>query len=205
MGLGESQRLLARLSTDADLRSRFADDPAGVAAGFGLSPTEALALPFGQVEEFARSLVSKRRGEVESLLPLTCRALGSAKFADLFFRHARGYVPAGIKKHRDDAVAFAKFLAGSEVALAWVIDLARFEAAALLAHDPARRCVLARLRHHPADLARSATGEGRPPAGRPTLVAWSRWTRGGRLRLIVLSWPPWARRGPTSPSSPGRL
>ncbi len=205
MGLAESQRLLARLSTDADLRSRFAGDPAGVAADFGLSPAEALALPFGQVEEFARSLVSKRWGEVELLLPLACRALGPARFADLFARHARGYVPAGIKKHRDDAVAFAGFLAGSEVAPAWVGDLARFEAAALLAHEPARRFVLARLGHHPADLARAATGDGQAPVGRPTLAAWSRWTRGGRPRLIVLSWPPWARRGLTSPSSPGRL
>src|SRR4051812_12929079 len=107
MGLAESQRLLARLYTDGPLRARFAADPSAVAAEFGLSPGEAAtlaALPLDQVADFAGSLVRKRRGEVEPLLPLTPRALGPARLADLFRRHARAHVPSGIRKHRDDAV-----------------------------------------------------------------------------------------------------
>ena len=113
MGLAEAQRLLARLATDATLRARFAADPEGVAAEFGLSPEEAAHfadLHQGQLDEFARSLIRKRLGEVESLLPLTSRALGPARLAALFRRHAGAHVPRGIKKHRDDAVAFASFL-----------------------------------------------------------------------------------------------
>jgi hypothetical protein len=190
MGLAEAQRLLARLSTDAALRGRFAEDPAGVAAEFGLSPEGAASLaglPFGQLEDFARSLVRKRRGEVESLLPLTFRAVETAQVAAWFTRHARSYVPLGIKKHRDDAVAFAGFLAREVVDPPWLSDLARFEAAALLAHDPGRRWVVLRLRHDPSGLVRSSI-EGEPaPKTRPTLVVWFRLSTGGRLRRAVLT------------------
>jgi hypothetical protein len=192
MGLTETQRLLARLSTDASLRARFADDPSTVAAEFGLSTVEAralAALPLDQLDDFAGSLIRKRRGEVESLLPSTARALGGARFATLFRRHARDYLPIGIKKHRDDAVAFAAFL-GREVSdPPWLADLARWEAGALLAFDPSRRWTFLRLNHRPVDLVRAAAEPGSPPRPRPTLVAWFRLSRTGRLRRVILAGP----------------
>jgi hypothetical protein len=192
MGLAEVQRLLARLYTDAPLRARFADDPVGVAAEFGLSPEEAEGLeglPLGQLDDFAGSLVRKRRGEVESLLPLTYRALGPGRFASLFRRHAQGFVPAGIKKHRDDAVAFAAFLNVEVADPPWLGDLARLEASSILAHDPARRRLVLRLGHHPLELARVATDGGPAPGRRPTWAFWFRASAKGRLRRVVLSRP----------------
>ena len=192
MGLAEAQRLLARIATDPSLRARFAADPAGVAAEFGLSPVEAesfAGLPGGPLDEFARSLIRKRLREVEALLPLTTQAIGRARFAALFRRHARDFVPTGIKKHRDDAVELADFLVREGVEPSWLVDLARLEAAGLLAHDPARRWVVLRLRHHPADLARSAIEGGSAPEPR---LAWLAWFRsGGSLRRIVLARPRW--------------
>ena len=192
MGLAEAQRLLARLWTDAPLRARFADDPSGVAAEFGLSPEEARgleALSLGELDDFAGSLVRKRRGEVETLLPLTCKALGPGRFAELFRAHARDYVPAGIGKHRDDAVAFASSLGARVADPPWLGDLARLEAASILAYGPARRGLVLRLGHHPLELARAANGGGPAPRRRPTWVAWFRATAGGRLRRVVLSRP----------------
>jgi hypothetical protein len=192
MGLAEAQRLLAGLATDAELRDRFAADPVGVAAEFGLSPAEASSfagLHQGQLDEFARSLIQKRFREVESLLPLTAGAVGPARFAALFRRHAGVHVPQGIKKHRDDAVAFADFLVREKVEPPWLAELARLEAAALLAHDPARRWLVIRLGHHPSDLARAAAEGGPAPRPRPTYVAWFRPSSGGRLRRVVLALP----------------
>ncbi len=190
MGLAESQRLLARLYTDAALRARFAGDPGSVAAEFGLSleETQALALlPLDQLDDFAGSLIRKRRGEVESLLPMTVRALGAPRFAGLFRRHARNHVPSGIKKHRDDAVTFAEFLAREVVDPPWLADLARFEAASLLAHDPSRRWTLLRLRHHPGDLARASIEGNHTPRARRTWIVWFRLSASGRLRRVLLS------------------
>ena len=192
MGLAESQRLLARLYTDAALRDRFAADPAGVADEFGLTSDEAKSLallPIDQLDDFAGSLIRKRRGEVESLLPMTFRALEAPRFASLFRRFAQGYVPIGIKKHRDDAVAFAEFLAREVTDPPWLGDLARFEAASMMAHDPARRWTLLRLRHHPLDLARMAIDRTIPPRTRSTWIVWYRLAASGRLRRMMLSWP----------------
>ena len=189
MGLAESQRLLARLATEAPLRERFLADPPAVALEFGLSPGDLAGLPPGQLDEFARSLIGKRLRAVESLLPLTALALGPARFAASFRAHARAHVPLGIKKHRDDAAAFAGFLANRAEGPSWPSELARHEAAALLAHDPGRRLVAIRLRHHPADLARAATEGGPAPRPRPTWVAWFRVTRVGRIRRGVVSRP----------------
>ena len=187
MGLAESQKLLARLATDAALRVRFASEPGAVAVEFGLTSDEIRALPIGPIEEFARSLIRKRRGEVESLLPCTFRALGTDRFASEFRRFASGSGLVGIKKHRDDAIAFAGFL--EREGAGWVGDLARLEAAGMLAYDPERRSSWIRLGHHPSDLARSSIEPGSIPKRRPTLVVWWRASAKGRLRRLVLARP----------------
>jgi hypothetical protein len=207
MGLAESQRLLARLYTDAALRARFAADPVGVAGEFGLTSEEAkslASLPIDQLDDFAGSLIRKRRGEVESLLPMTLRALEAARFASMFRRFVGGYVPIGIKKHRDDAVAFATFLAREVTDPPWLGDLARFEAASILARDPARRWTFLRLRHHPLDLARASSDRSIEPRPRWTWIVWFRLAASGRLRRVIFpgGWNRW--RTLTNPLFPGR-
>ncbi|WP_435017727.1 hypothetical protein TA3x_005347 [Tundrisphaera sp. TA3] len=192
MGLAERQRLLARLATDAGLRDRFADDPAAATAELGLSPDDAgwlAALSSGPLALFAGSLIAKRRGEVAKLLPGTARALGPARFSERFRRHASDRpIPGGPRKHRDDALGFAATIGRDAGDPPWVADLARLEAGALRAHDPARRLAAVGLGHHPADLA-LALDSGVLPGRRPTLILWVRPRRGGRLRRLVVARP----------------
>jgi hypothetical protein len=198
MGLAQSQRLQARLYTDAALRERFLADPRGVGASFGVEPEDAeqlSRLAVEQVERLARSLLHKRRGAAVKLLPRAHRALGEARFAALFLRHAAGYVPSGVRKHGDDAVAFADFVAravrGGEVQPAWVADLIRYEAAWLVTRDPDRRWTACRLRHSVGDLVRATFRGECAPGPRPTLALWFRPSRSGRLWYLSLSMPRW--------------
>ena len=196
MGLAETQRFLAHLYTDSDLRERFAADPDGVGREWGLSPADVQAVtqaPPGQVAFFARSLHAKRLGEVRKLLPLTCRALGP-RAGGLFRQYADISVPAGVKKHRADALGFAAFLErlppSALDAPAWLLDVLRWEAGWQEAADPACRWHVRRTRHAPRPLVHSLTA-GEPPAVhiRPTLLVWCRPTRRGPLRHLALPLP----------------
>lgn len=109
MGLAEVQALMAQLYTDAPLRERFFDDPTAVGLEFDLSGDEIRHLEHlseRQVGRFADALRGKRLHGVAKLLPLTREALGD-RLHDLFQRYAGTYAPRGIRKHRDDALAFA--------------------------------------------------------------------------------------------------
>src|SRR5262245_39174488 len=113
MGLMEIQRALAQLYTDAGLRERFLADPQAVAGQLGLirDDAEHLArLPALPLRLFARSLLQKRMKALTRLLPLTREGLGP-EWEALFFRYADTRVPAGTQRHREDAIAFAAFLA----------------------------------------------------------------------------------------------
>ncbi|HWE37279.1 MAG TPA: hypothetical protein VG406_11990 [Isosphaeraceae bacterium] len=199
MGLAESQALLARLLVDAALRERFVADPTGVAAAFGLDAEEASGLARAsadQVAWFADSLVRKRRGAVAKCLPLTRRALGGDRFDSLFRRHAAAFIPGGVARHRDDAIAFADLLGRVEdIATTWLGDLVRLEAASLRASEPVRRWSQCRLRHRPDAVLRAALdGADPPPRPCPCLIVWFRTTRRGRLRRLVLAPPRWRPR-----------
>ena len=187
MGLAETQALLARLYTDAPLRARFLADPAAVGASCGVTAREAadLAVCAGpQIERFARSLIHKRRREVEKLLPGSLRALGPGRFSALFDRHAAAYVPSGVARHRSEALAFAASIRPGDPEGAFARDMLRYEAARLVASDPARRWVSCRCRHPVADL----IGAGASPRPRATLYFWFRPLRRGVL--CHLAWPP---------------
>jgi hypothetical protein len=196
MGLMEVQRVLARLYTEDELRERFFADPAAVGKTLGLDIEETrrvAELSAGEVRGFARSLRRKRLGEVAKLLPMTRRALG-ALFDRLFFRYAGTAdrsVPRGIRKHREDAAAFASFLAAEAsaggVPPAWAADLARYEAAGLKASEPGRTCLVCWYRYPVARLA------GSSPAPGPTVGLWVRLFPLGRLWHVTLSLP-WLRR-----------
>lgn len=194
MGLEAQQRLLSRLYVDAALRARFRDDARGLAVAEGLAPEEAARLAdpalVDQVEGFARSLVAKRAGEVADLLPLTRRALG-AKYRSAFAAFAAGFVPRGVKKHRDDALAFAVHLATPPAELGappWLPDLARWEAAWLEAADPARWWVV-RFFRRPMRALALAVEEGEDPGVLPRgwaiLLSWRAGPR-SRGRVVTL-------------------
>ena len=198
MGLAEQQRLLAQLWTDSTLRGQFLRDPAGVAAMFDLDTAEAEALSSlgaGPLGEFAETLFRKRRNEVEKLLPATCRVLGPARLRLLFHRHANCYFPEGVKRHRNDALAFAAFLERKgRSGLAeprWLLDLLHLESDALAATDPAFHLSVWISRYHPADLlALASRAEGSPdPPIRPTLIFRVRPTSRARLRTLILPSP----------------
>jgi hypothetical protein len=176
MGLTEIQAAQARLYTSENDRRAFYSDPGRTGAIWGLAPPDIdslLRIPRPQIEAFARSLIAKRRGEVEKILPMTCFALGPA-LAPLFRRHAERYCPVGVHRHVDDASAFARFTAaqssdGSHTLPPWTADAARFELARLRVIQSGKPQILL-LRH---DL-------------RPLLTPVSEWDRNGIGRVPCL-------------------
>ncbi len=200
MGLTDFQHLLGRLYTDPALLARFEADSRAVAHEFGLDTSDVAqlaCLSVEQIRRFADALVVKRANEVKKLLPWTHHALGPARFAALFRRHAAAYVPAGLRKQRDDAVQFAACIEReASPAPTWLIDLARLEATLLTVGDPSRRFVARRFRHALADLARMGQADsGTFPPPRATLCLWLRPFRQGRAHRLCLSMPrmrwPW--------------
>lgn len=131
MGLNEVQRALAQLYTSKELREKFLSDPQEIASLFGLNSIDIehlTALSVSQLQEFANSLQYKRLGEVRKTLSLTEKSLKS-KFRELFLEFTNKYLPSGVKKHRDDAIAFVKFIASpiNKDIPDWVKELARYE------------------------------------------------------------------------------
>lgn len=179
MALKETQALLARLFTDANLRRAFFEDPTGVMPGFGLSREEAAtlaALDRREVEAFAHSLLGKRALDARKVLPLTAKALG-ADFDRLLFQAIDG--PAPPARHRADAAALARLLSERPPDPGWIGDLARFETAFVFA---ARPCFFLRRFDWPVnDIARRLMA-GAPVAAKPgrRLGVWMR-APGGKL------------------------
>ncbi|MBD2743120.1 hypothetical protein [Coleofasciculus sp. FACHB-1120] len=198
MGLAQTQQILAKLYTNTLLRERFFANPQAVGEEFGLSSDESqhlAKLSAQQVNLFASSLKRKRLGEVRELLPLTQRVLGKS-FAELFWRYAETHVPGGIKKHLEDAIAFATFIENNaqlkEIEPPWVVDLARYEKSWLLAAEPTFRLTMCRFRYAIDKLARMTQQEVEPLLLlQPTIVFWFRLSARSQLRHIVISLPNW--------------
>jgi hypothetical protein len=191
MGLAETQRALARLYTDADIRERFFTDPRAGAASLGLSEDEAGALASverDRLGSFARSLIGKRLSAVASLVPLTAAAL-DRDFGPLFRAHAREYLPRGTKKHREDALAFLRFLENhTELPSRRVLDTAHYEACWLLISEPRSRLLVRLLRFAPPLTGRARPGAQLTPLGAaPTVAVWIR--AGGSIYHWLLPRP----------------
>ena len=191
MALAEVQALLARVFTDEAVRERLFAEPATLATEYGLSSDELSqleALSVRQVRFAATGLRHKRLNAVARLLPFTRAALGD-RFGPLFMRHAAVYAPSGIRKHRDDALAFAAFverLARCEpIAPPVAADQLRYEASWLRAAD-ADPCLIVRRFQHPV---RTRGGVGRDPRAINLLgiALWVRFWPGGRLRHLLLA------------------
>lgn len=132
MGLAEIQSALAKLYTDSELRVRFLEDSANVCRELGLKSEDAEHLSKISHDElgfFSDSLIWKRIGEAEKLLPLINKALGE-KFRKEFQSFASTYNPTEVKKHLEDAIAFCDYLE-KKIEIKWIADLIRFEKARL--------------------------------------------------------------------------
>lgn len=196
MGYLEVQQVLAKLYTNAVLRESFFANPQEEGEELGLSFDEAqqlAQLSAQQVNLFASSLKRKRLSEVKELLPLTSQVLGK-DFSKLFWRYAETYLPQGIKKHWEDAIAFCTFI--EKVAQVegieppWVWELVRYEKACQKAAAPTCRLIWCRLRYALKPLVRSLVQQQETPVllVQPTIALWFR-ARQGRMLHIVLSLP----------------
>jgi hypothetical protein len=186
MGLAEYQAALARAYTDADFRALLQTHPAEAQRISGLSDDDIarlLAIAPAQLDFFAASLVSKRRGEVAKLLPLTVRALGP-RFRDVFGEFSSTTLPSGIRKHLLDATAFAEYVVTNVVEPPYAVDIARYEAAWIAIRNRSAGIIVRLLRYSPADLI-----NGKRPAKRRIVAVWlkSRLT-GLRYWTVRLGW-----------------
>ena len=197
MGLSEIERILARLSTDEGLRSRFVDDPFALGRELGLSAAESRQLrrkAAARFDSFAASARERRLVELGKLLPLTHRVLGG-RFAAHFKRYAAAHKPGGIERLFGDAIDFAGYLERKlreeRVGSGWTLELLRYERARLKAADPQRRLVAALFRHDISRLVRSVARREEQPAvvRRATAALWMRTKRHGPVRYAVFSTP----------------
>ncbi|MCC5634968.1 hypothetical protein LC593_03700 [Nostoc sp. CHAB 5844] len=185
MGLAQTQQVLAQLYTNSEFRERFFANPQAVAVELGLSCDEAQQLAQISAQEvniFANSLKWKRLGEIHELLPRTAKVLGK-NFNTLFWRYAQTHLPTGIKKHREDAIAFANFInkmaENEDLEPIWISDLVCYEKTWLLAYELGNCLRVCWLRH---TVHRDFTAQ-------PTLAIWYRLSRRSQLHHIILSLP----------------
>ncbi|OUL18120.1 hypothetical protein BV378_37340 [Nostoc sp. RF31YmG] len=181
MGLAQTQQVLAQIYTNSEFRQRFFANPQTVGAELGLSEAEIQqlsAISAQQVNIFANSLKWKRLGEVRELLPRTARVLGK-NFNDLFWRYAETHLPQGIKKHREDAIAFSSFIQQEEIEPDWVSDLVRYEKTWLLAYE-SHRCLRVCWFRYPVD--KLGSGENIPR--QLTLAIWWRFSPRSRTNFV---------------------
>jgi hypothetical protein len=182
MALIEIQALLARLFTDARLRSDFFSDPIQTARRCGLDDDDAQSLARldrREVEEFARSLLGKRALDARKILPLTARVLGK-DFDALFFEAIDG--PPAAMRHRADAAALARILASRrDREPPWIGDLARYEMVFVEAAQPRGALLLRRFDYPIDDILRQLHAGAQPdPAPGARVGIWLR-APGGKL------------------------
>ena len=195
MGLAETQKALARIYTDSDLRERFFADPQAVGQQLGLASDEADSLariPARQAAYFAASLLNKRIHEVAKLLPHSSRLLGQ-QFRKLFREYAQTHLPGGTKKHLEDAVSFAAYAERdsrlADAAPAWAIELLGYERESLRAGIPKPFLRWRSFRYPVHEIARRLSkGEAVSAQleARPVLLLWFRPSRNARLRHRVI-------------------
>ena len=190
MGLAEVQRLMARVYTDQAAREQFFRDSDALAREYGLAPEERRQIEqvsACQLRFAAEALRHKRLNSVAKLLPVSRQALGQ-HFEQLFLRHADAFAPSGIRRHREDALAFAAFverLAPDEpIEPSWSVDQLRYEAAWLRAAD-ANPCCIVRYFRHPIDARDVGDAGSSTTLSRPAVALWLRVRLGGRLRHVV--------------------
>jgi hypothetical protein len=133
MTIGEMQACLARLYVNEAFRKLFYLDPQMVLEGYCLTEEEAAAircLDYGRLDQFASSLVTKRRKRVERAYPLLFR-LNSAEFRRYYARFYQLYSARPYQSGDQDVVEFGTFLEESLIGAdhwpPYASDLARYE------------------------------------------------------------------------------
>lgn len=196
MSLQNVQMLLAKLYTDPQIRESFFLDPEQTASDFGLSVQEQaqiLELSKPLTRTFAHSLVHKRQGVVQKLLPCTFQSMGPL-FNKAFHAFSSSYVPVGVRKHKEDAVRFALFLQewiplqADDTLPVYCIELARFEACWVEAHHPDVRWMLRTFRYPVHMLVQNVRTSKELPdscAPRWTCAFWWRWSSRSTLSFFV--------------------
>ena len=186
MSLAESQRLLARLYTDAELRRRFFAAPEDVGVEWGLAAEEARALVSSreQVDRFAHALEKKHLREVRRLLPHTA-ALLAGELGELYSAYSASdrarSPPGGFRKILEDALRFAAVVE-RRTSDDLVRAVACYEAAWVRAGAPGFRFAARIFPYRMGEvLRRLDEGEEIQRAKRPSLHLW--W-RLGRLRHL---------------------
>jgi len=111
MELAATQKFLARIFTDSQLRTRFYADPVHVGAEFGLSPAAARTLadvPENQVHEFSKSVRRQRLDAVSRLLPCSVKCLGTS-FGEAFREYVLANALPSESHSWRDAINFNRF------------------------------------------------------------------------------------------------
>jgi hypothetical protein len=190
MSLTDLQNFLARLYTDENLRRDFLREPENCGAENNLSADEIAQikqiLP-EQIEFFADSLVYKRLREVEKLLTLTRKAAGKNDFEKYFREFAGNFQPSSIKKHFEDAMEFAAFLAARKIEPLWIVDLAKFEAARLAFYHGGRRILIKKFAYDIREILKAVSNKeansNKKFPRRQTFAVWFR--AGGRVKHFI--------------------
>jgi hypothetical protein len=192
MGLAELQQALARLSIDPVFRERFFTDPTNIGGTLGLSESESQNLariPRRQIEQFAESLVRKRRDQVRRAIPITARILGD-RFDDLFTQFVIDSAPRGSTADLNDAAEFVAAISRRPEGIEppWSVDHARYELAWRQAVQERRVLLVRRFRFA---VARMASGQMPDSTVLPqaALAFWWRLSRRAPIRHFVLSVP----------------
>lgn len=155
MPLKEQQDLLAKLYTDPEIQEAYFADANAVLELYGIRDGEAeafSALADIEVRFFAESLLAKRFREVQKLLPTSSKLLGP-KFREYFVTFASNFNPTSVKKHTEDAIAFAQVLISQREMTQVQQDTISFESARLRHFADERKISFVRLRHDPRGLA----------------------------------------------------
>jgi len=185
MSLLDVQNFTARLYTDENLRREFATAPEKVGRENNLTGKEIAELTAvlpDEINFFADSLFWKRLREVEKLLPLTKRVL-AADYEKYFREFANQFTPESIKKHLEDAIAFAVFLETKEVEPLWARDAAKFERMKLEFNNFRKRFVFAVFDYDVKEFARQSANTPSGIRKKKTLAIWIRF--GDKARHFV--------------------
>lgn len=184
MSLKEQQDLLAKLYTDPDLQAEFADDPTAVLSRYNIQGSEAeafSALASVEIRFFADSLFAKRFREVQKLLSASSRLLGP-RFREYFVEFASKFNPVSVKKHTEDAIAFADVLMSQPEITDIQRDAISFESVRLRHFVMARKISFVRLHHDPSSL----TDPSREALRKSGIGVWTTPSEETRFTFIKL-------------------
>jgi hypothetical protein len=164
MSLSDIEQILARLSTEDELRARFVENPFALGRELGLTPTRTRQLrreAAARFDSFAATPRERRFVQVNKLLPLTHRVL-QARFTHYFDLYVSEHGAVAVERLFGDVLRFAEYLEekmrDDYLGSGWTLDLLRFEKSRVKAADPNRRLVVAYFHH---DISRLVRGVAR--------------------------------------------